>query len=43
MDADLTDPVQLVEAVQTFFAYCPEPYLSNGKKPSPNSGIESRR
>ena len=27
LDADLTDPVQLVEAVQTFFAYRPEPYF----------------
>ena len=26
IDADLTDPVQLVEAVHTFFAYCPVPY-----------------
>ena len=27
LDADLTDPAQLVEAVQTFFAYRPEPYV----------------
>ena len=26
LDADLTDPAQLVEVVQTFFAYRPEPY-----------------
>ena len=26
LDADLTDPAQLVEVVQTFFAYHPEPY-----------------
>ena len=26
LDADLTEPVQLVEAVQTFFAYRPQPY-----------------
>ena len=27
LDADLTDTAQLVEAVQTFFAYRPEPYV----------------
>ena len=27
LDADLTDAAQLVEAVQTFFAYCPEHFV----------------
>ena len=27
LDADLTDPAQLVDAVQTFFAYCPEHFV----------------